>query len=224
MNIDSLISGGAATAVAPSRTPGGELGKDEFLQLLVAQMKNQDPLDPSRPEEFASQLAQFSSLEQLVQVNERLEGQAGASAAMATAFNHSAAVGVLGKTVLAIGDRVQVGADGAGSVTTSLGANAQQATLNVYDTAGRLVGEQDLGALPAGRHDLDLGEAGRGLAPGSYRYEVVATGSDGEPVEVRTYVRADVDGLRYGPNGPVLLAGTLELPLADVIEIITPSK
>lgn len=53
-----------------SRTPGGELGKDEFLQLLVCQMKNQDPLEPEKDTDFIAQLAQFSALEQMQNLNE----------------------------------------------------------------------------------------------------------------------------------------------------------
>lgn len=53
--------------------PGGELGKDAFLQLLVEQMKNQDPLSPMDSRESIAQLAQFSSLEQMQNVNDQLE-------------------------------------------------------------------------------------------------------------------------------------------------------
>ena len=58
------------TSEAPSRTPGGDLGKDEFLQLLVCQMKNQDPLEPNKDTDFIAQLAQFSALEQMQNLNE----------------------------------------------------------------------------------------------------------------------------------------------------------
>lgn len=54
----------------PEKTPGGDLGKDEFLQLLVCQMKNQDPLEPEKDTDFIAQLAQFSSLEQMQNLNE----------------------------------------------------------------------------------------------------------------------------------------------------------
>lgn len=58
------------TSEQPSRKPGGDLGKDEFLQLLVCQMKNQDPLEPAKDTEFIAQLAQFSALEQMQNLNE----------------------------------------------------------------------------------------------------------------------------------------------------------
>jgi flagellar basal-body rod modification protein FlgD len=63
---------GDRPAALPSN-PKGDMGKTEFLQLLVAQLKNQDPLDPSDGKEMAAQLAQFSSVEQLVSVNDTLD-------------------------------------------------------------------------------------------------------------------------------------------------------
>lgn len=58
------------TSEKTSRTPGGDLGKEEFLQLLVCQMKNQDPLEPEKDTDFIAQLAQFSALEQMQNLNE----------------------------------------------------------------------------------------------------------------------------------------------------------
>lgn len=211
--------GGPSYAAVPE-APGGKMGKDEFLKLLVAQLRNQDPVNPSRPEEFASQLAQFSSLEQLVQVNETLTGQSQANAAMALALSNSAAVGVLGKTVLAVGDRVDVPAEGGASVTVGVGGAGGQATLRIYDEAGREVGSRDVGSLGPGRQTVELGSAAEGLPPGRYRYEVSVTDDAGAAVRVQTFTRAVIDGLRYGPQGPTLTSGGLEIPLADVVEII----
>ncbi len=73
------------TSEAP-KVPGGELGKDEFLQLLVCQMKNQDPLEPEKDSDFIAQLAQFSALEQMQNLNE-------------TVIN-SQAFGLVGKSVV----------------------------------------------------------------------------------------------------------------------------
>ena len=70
-----LFSNGLSTTAAPKK----QLDKDAFLQLLVAQLKNQDPLSPLQPHEFAAQLAQFTSVEQLKTLNENVLSQTEAS-------------------------------------------------------------------------------------------------------------------------------------------------
>ena len=62
-----------------SDTAGGKLDKDAFLQLLVAQMKYQDPLEPTDNTQYVSQLASFSSLEQMTNMNESLANMSMAS-------------------------------------------------------------------------------------------------------------------------------------------------
>ncbi len=71
-------SGATESSGSPSSTTATERNKakqtkDMFLKLLVAQMKNQDPTNPASPDQLAAQLAQFSSLEQLVGINEKLD-------------------------------------------------------------------------------------------------------------------------------------------------------
>lgn len=213
----------APTAVSlPEATVGGgsTLGKEEFLKLLVAQLRNQDPLSPTAPEEMAAQLAQFSSLEQLVNVNDRLEQQTQMSVAMAIAFNNSSAVGVLGKTVLAVGDTIEIDGSGTEMITVGVGDDGGVATLTIFDSAGREVGSRVIGVLDAGRQEITLGGLASDLAPGRYRYELTVTDTSGEAVEVQSFVRTSIDGVRYGPGGPVLISGDLEIPLANVVEIM----
>ena len=119
MNIDTS----APLVPTPSLTEAAgspNLGKEEFLKLLVAQLKNQDPMNPTRPEEMASQLAQFSSLEQLINVNALLTEQTASNSVMALAINNSAAVEVLGKEVMALGDTVRVTGTGSDTVTVAV--------------------------------------------------------------------------------------------------------
>jgi flagellar basal-body rod modification protein FlgD len=222
MITDALFGSASSTAATQSATaasPGGTMGKDEFLKLLVAQLRNQDPMNPSRPEEFAAQLAQFSSVEQLINMNASLASQAEASQAMAQALNNSSAASILGKDVLALGDGVRVTGTGDESVTVGVDGSGGVATLTLFDADGNKVGSREVGAIGGGRQEIELGEAAEGLAPGAYTYELTVTGATGESVQVRTYQRAVVDGLRYGPQGTILLAGGLEIPLADVVEM-----
>ncbi len=86
LNDLSLSKNRVNESQSSDRAVGGDLGKDEFLQLLVCQMKNQDPLEPEKDTEFIAQLAQFSALEQMQNLNE-------------TAVN-SQAFGLVGKAVV----------------------------------------------------------------------------------------------------------------------------
>lgn len=71
--INEYYYGNTTADSTSTTTSSGELGKDDFLQLLVVQLKNQDPLDPVKNEDFVAQLAQFSSLEQMISLNTNFE-------------------------------------------------------------------------------------------------------------------------------------------------------
>lgn len=201
-------------------TRSSTLGKEEFLKLLVAQLRNQDPMSPTKPEAMAAQLAQFSSLEQLINVNERLMEQTQADAVMAAALNNSAALSVLGKTVLAAGDSVEITGAGDETITVGVGSIGGSATLTLYDSDGQEVGSRIIGSVGGGRQEISVGEIASNLAPGRYRYELTVTDASGESVEVETLTVASIDGVRYGLGGPFLVSGDLEIPLATVVEII----
>lgn len=69
----SSTSGSSSSSSAITNAAGGEMGKDQFVKLLVTEMQNQDPLNPMDGKELAVQLAQFSSVEQLMNVNTKLD-------------------------------------------------------------------------------------------------------------------------------------------------------
>ena len=96
---------------------------------------------------------------------------------------------------------------------------AKDSGLSRYEKIGFPDSYREVGAIGGGRQEIELGDAATGLAPGTYTYELTVVGAAGEPVQVQTYQRAVVDGLRYGPQGTILLAGGLEIPLADVVEL-----
>jgi len=72
---DTIPSTTAALPGSTATSPGGALGKNAFLKMLITQLKNQDPLNPMQGDQMASQLAQFSSLEQLTSLNQTLSGE-----------------------------------------------------------------------------------------------------------------------------------------------------
>ena len=104
------------------------MGKDDFLSLLVAQLQNQDPLNPSDSTEFTAQLAQFSSLEQLQNINDTLAG----FEVYQSTLNNIQSSGFIGKTVTASGDTLSVTNGMTDPISVELDRNCQTAYIQIY--------------------------------------------------------------------------------------------
>jgi flagellar basal-body rod modification protein FlgD len=209
-----------SAAAAQATAPGGAMGKDQFLKLLIAQMQNQDPMNPMQGDQMAAQLAQFSSLEQLQQINQTLSDQSTASGSLLGAVQANAAIGTIGHHVVAMGNQVQLGgANGATTVTADIGANGASATLTIKDANGKVVGTRDLGSVTAGRQTFDIGDAGKDLQ-GNYTYSIDVKDASGAAVTVTPYITGRVGGISSGQNGLVLNIGGLTIPYGSVVQVM----
>ena len=154
MTIDLLNGfGNAGDLLADSQSPyaGGahQLGQDDFLKLLVTQMRHQDPLNPMDSTGFTAQLAQYSSLEQLVSVNTKLE----ALNASQDQAGRNQALDFIGKRIVADGNQLSLDADGVATGGFSIDQDAECA-VRVLDSGGRAVSEMHLGSRSAGGHRI----------------------------------------------------------------------
>lgn len=220
--ISDVTTTSASSTAADKATaipPGGKLGKDEFLKMLVAQLRHQDPLSPMNADDMAAQLAQFSSLEQLTNISDAIEAQAAMNEGLIASIHDTSAMNLIGKNVLAAGDQLYLPADGSGSVKFDVGGQGGLAKLRIYDESGKQVGSRDLGFVSAGRQEFEIGGAAAGLAEGPYTYSVDVVDAAGKPVPSQTYINATIDGVQYGSNGPVLTAGDLWIPFATILQI-----
>ncbi|HET8850443.1 MAG TPA: flagellar hook assembly protein FlgD [Marinobacter sp.] len=196
-----------------------ELGKDAFLELMLAQLKNQNPLEPQDNGEFISQLAQFSSLEEMQNLSRTVDD-------VASQFRSSQALqasAMVGKTVLAPSDIAILGSEGEISGTIEVPASTGGLQLSVMNQAGELVRQIDMGSRQAGvvsfRWDGQDGN-GNPLPPGPYR--IVAQGSYPSGSEqLATMVSANVDSVSLGKGGAITLnlAGMGSIALSDVKQI-----
>ena len=183
-----------ATSKGGTGTPaGGNLGKDEFLQLLVTQLRYQDPLNPSRPEEFASQLAQFTSLERMQNIETILQGQTEASQLSTLAMKADLGASFIGRNVIAGGNALEVTSGDPATVTVNVSGTGGKTTLQVFDASGREVSKQELGFRNGGRQTLTAGT----LPTGQYTYKVSVTDAAGADVAVQTYTSGIIDGVSF---------------------------
>lgn len=194
------------------------MGKDDFLQLLVTQLKTQDPMNPMEDQEFAAQLAQFSSLEQLMNLNESFSNQS----AISERLNSSMAADLLGKEVQTMGNAIEWTGDGEVPLSFNLDSPASDVKIVVHDSTGQSVFEQDVGSLNDGFHEFawdGMDADGNEVPNGSYTFSVEAIGSDGESVEVSPFVNGTVDRVTFGSGGPMLQIDGREVPMNQVRSI-----
>lgn len=217
ISTDSVAAANAAKA-SPAAAQRNTLNRDDFLRLLVTQLSNQDPMNPMEGQEFAAQLAQFSSVEQLININEGLTGQADMQGLLAQNINNGVAAGLIGKQVEADGNRLSVSGKGDVPVRFSVDNYAADATVRIMDAFGNLVHTEKLQNLDAGTHDFTWdGKKGDVRQPsGVYTFEVVASDRDGNPVSAAPRMYGHVDRVSFTQGGIQLWMGEASVSMGHV--------
>jgi flagellar basal-body rod modification protein FlgD len=207
-----------AQTTTETGTDGTSMGKEQFLQLFIAQLDYQDPLNPLENEEFVAQMAQFSSLEQQMLQNDNLNmilmSQMSQSRASTISF--------IGKSVLAVGDWMDHEANVPDTLKFHLDGEAESVELKIYDSDGKVVRTMDLEDTQAGDNEIQwdgLDDDGNPMASGDYTFEISALDADEAPIEVMTYITGIVDGVDFSGESPQLQIGDRTLLLADVIRV-----
>jgi flagellar basal-body rod modification protein FlgD len=205
--MDSSIINAVAAQVSPAiqtatKAPGA-LGKEDFLKLLVTQMQKQDPLNPQDPSEFTAQLAQFSSLEQLTNINQNLSGLG----SLTSLDEQLLAANSIGKRATIDGSTVSVSGGVATSVGYTLAAGSQSTTMNILDANGSVVAQVDLGAQASGSHTAawnGLDKQGRPVPDGAYRFSIDAKDAAGGSISVQSGTTGIISGVTFA-NGRTML-------------------
>jgi len=221
---------GSSSALDPysaaTREPTRELDRMAFLNLLMAQLQHQDPLNPMEDTEFTAQLAQFSSLEQLNNINEGIQG-----------LNESAgrqdvlgAVSFIGKEVRAYGTSVSKETDSATQEATvskvyyDIEESVADMYVNIYDSYGILVRTEKIGARQAGSYEFQWDgkdHNGSPLSDGVYSVAIAAESSEGQPIMVYTEVSGKVSGVSTEGGMPIIrLADGRKVNFFNIKEIV----
>ncbi|WP_101759995.1 flagellar hook assembly protein FlgD [Oceanicoccus sp. KOV_DT_Chl] len=200
-----------------------ELGQDVFLELMVTQMRNQNPLDPQDNSEFVAQLAQFSSVEGLDKLNNTMGDFVGSFESSLQSNQALQASAMVGRFVIVNSDTSYLGNEGLIAGTIDVPQTTDDLKVNVYNEEGELVAEELLGAAEAGPMSFawDGNIEGTQLPAGNYRFEAYAN-FGGDDVQLNTALSHNVDSVTVGANGAVSLnvAGVGPVSISSVREIL----
>ncbi len=212
------------TDVSSAATTYGssELDQETFLNLLITQLQNQDPLNPQDSQEFVAQLSQFSSLEQLMSLNEGMDTLYMATSSM----NNASMTQLIGKEVVAYGDTFSYDGEGDAELLYDAEGEASSSTLNIMDEDGNVVASIALGALAEGEGSYTWdGTTTSGMAEeGVYTFEIEASDTDGDTVTVYSMVSGIVDTMGYESGTPVPEIDGVEIALGDIIRVVEPDS
>lgn len=217
-NTSVYESAGLATTAPDKAKQTG--GKDEFLQLMIAQMKNQDPMKPMESGEFLSQLAQFESASGIRELKDSFTGLSD------TLQSNQAlqASSMVGRTVLVPSSSAELNNTGL-SAMIDLDGRVDQLKVSIYDEFGALARTANLGSQPKGMLAFDwdgLNDQGQPLPLGRYTVKAEAI-ADGVTTAATTYALARVDSVSLGQGGrgvTLNLAGAGSATLADVKQVM----
>ncbi len=206
-------------AQRPQAKGNGELGQEEFLKLMTAQMNNQDPMKPMEDGEFFSQIAQFSSVAGIQELQ-------GSFAQVASALQSNQALQastMVGRTVMIPSGEAVFDGETAVSGKVGVENSTSALTINIYDTSGQLVRSKQLGSQSSGVVDFSWdgrNDAGEQLGAGNYTVEAIAQ-TGGESIELGTLLAEKVESVTLGNDGVTLdLASDRSVPLSGVKQVM----
>ncbi len=205
-------------ATQTSESKQSVVGKEQFLHLLVTQLQNQDPLNPADSTEFTAQLATFSSLEELQNINTTLEGVSTSQ----TILTNSQAVDYIGKKIQALGDQLYLADGEADPIEFNIHDDAAGVYIKIYNQYGEFVQDLELGAMSAGQHSVEwdgLDHNGDTAADGSYRFEAMAVDQNGDATSITSFTTGTVSGVYYKNGVAYLVTADQEIPLGSVVQV-----
>ncbi len=195
------------------KTKSSALGKDDFLKMLLAQLKNQDPLKPVDGTDFAAQLAQFTSIEQLTNMSTQLASLASSQAAM----TNTTAIDLIGKQVTAGGGNTVTVSGDTAQITYNLEKNAKQVTVNIYDASGSQIDSLEFNGQSQGVNTITWNCAD--LPKGDYKFDVTATDTSGNSINTQGIISGTVTDVKFKNNVIYLTVGGQDIPMSSVLSV-----
>jgi flagellar basal-body rod modification protein FlgD len=209
-DIEGII-GSTSESLQALQTSSTTMGKDDFLKMMIAQLQNQDPLIPLDGTEFTAQLAQFSSLEQLSNMNAQLE----TLGLYQSSLNNTQSISLIGKEITATGNVIKV--DGASANLAYNLSETANVKISIYNEGGNLVDTLEPGTQQDGENSVAWDCSN--VAAGNYTFEVSANDANGDAVRSYTMLTGKVTGVSFEEGFPVLSVNGQDISFGNIISV-----
>jgi flagellar basal-body rod modification protein FlgD len=223
----SFISAVATDSNGNAKATGSQqsLGKDDFLQLLVTKLQNQDPMNPSNDESFVAELAQFSSLEQMNNIADGITTANKYSYLSMQSINNSMASSLIGKEVQATYSDIYVKQGDTPTLAFTSDQAAQSVTFTITDSSGTVVDKFTRDGVSSGINTFKwdgTDSKGNTVGTGYYTVSATCTTASGTTFKPPLTITGTVDSVLYKDNSAFVKIGSMEIALGDIKEIGSP--
>ena len=216
-NYSNSTSSTSTSTSTSSKKSTGTVSKDMFMKMLIAQLQNQDPLNPMDGTQFAAQLAQFSTLEQLQNLNDTMSS----IPTYMGSFSNAQVAGLIGKDATGKGNVLQVSGSST-KISYNLPSAVASGTISIYNGDGLLVDKLNIGSQKAGLQSTIWNSSK--MTAGNYTFEIDAKDKSGSAVTVDKLVNGTITGVSFKNNQSYLVINGQEVAFSDVTKINTVSN
>lgn len=216
--IGGMVDSGQINQVAGK----SNLGKDDFLNLLVKQLQYQDPMEPMKDTDFVAQLASFSSLEQLSNIGTSLDNSTQLNYILSQTIANTIATTLIGKEVVANSNQIHHDSNSTNRLDFNLDDAAANAEIEVKDSNGTVIRTITSNNLEKGSNSVEWdGRDNNGVrvAAGNYTFSVSAKDQDGNEVGAQTRLIGLVESVRYEDGQGYLIVNGQKISLSDIVEV-----
>ncbi|MEE9543236.1 MAG: flagellar hook capping FlgD N-terminal domain-containing protein [Thermodesulfobacteriota bacterium] len=218
VNANSAAAFSGSSGLGARSNSAANLGKDDFLKLLAVQLQYQDPLKPMENTEFIAQMAQFSTLEGITNMNVSLQDMSGQVLSM----NNLSTTELIGRKVKVYGDNVTLINGQSAQVDYLLHHAAANVEISIVDSNGVEVRKIEAGGKEAGVNSFiwdGTDNLGKMSVPGEYHVSINATTEDDIRVIARPITTNLVEGVTYENGVPYLMIQGSMVSLSDILEV-----
>jgi flagellar basal-body rod modification protein FlgD len=206
-----------ANATSPAVSQAASLGQDEFMKMLIAQLQNQDPMNPMDSKDFTAQLAQFSSLQQLTNLNSTMSSLP----TYLQSVSNAQISNLIGYQAQAKGNIVNVSGSST-NISFSLPQDIKSGSIKIYDQNGALTDTVQLGNLKAGINTVAWDSSK--VASGQYTYQIGAVDKNSNTVNASTLISGIIAGVSFNNNQAYLTINGQSVAFSDIVSITYPTN